>query len=304
MEGSHAVRAMAKFYAQHGTVAFAPTTMTAAVEQISDALSGVEQARSKPQDDVALVLNAHLEGPFINPKRLGAQPDCVLKPDGDVLRRWLDIAPLSVATIAPELDGAMELVRLLRATGCKVQIGHSDATLEQASAALDAGVSGFTHLYNAMSQLKPRAPGVVGCALAKANHAEVICDLQHVKAAALRCAGRAIPFLYAITDSTAAAGRSDGEYKLGNQPVIKHGKTVRTKDGVLAGSAMTLWDARRTLIDIGFDEPHAQEMVSERPASYLGIDELGDIAIGKYASMVTIHADEIAQVHIRGLPIK
>ena len=305
MEGAQAVRGMSEFHAQSGTVALAPTTMTAPVEQISDALSAIEQVRGAPQAGAPLVIGAHLEGPFISPQRVGAQPpDYLLEPDTEIVQRWLGSARLPIATLAPELAGGMELVRQLAGAGCRVQIGHSNATLEQASAALEAGVSGFTHLYNAMSPLVARDPGVVGCALAAAQYAEVICDLQHVHEGALRTALRAIPQLYAITDATAAAGSGEGKHRLGMQQVVKQGATVRTLAGELAGTAMTMWDARKLLLGIGIDEQLVQEMVSGRPARYLGFDKLGSIAVGKIASLVTISGDGISQVRISGILVE
>ena len=125
---------------------------------------------------------------------------------------------------------------------------------DQAAAAAQAGASGYTHLFNAMSGFDHRQPGIAGYALANAHYAELICDLVHVHPTVLHAACRAIPVAYAITDSTAAAGCPDGKYALGQSTVVKQGTTVKTPEGALAGTAMTLWQARENLLAIGLSE--------------------------------------------------
>lgn len=300
MMGEDAVRAMARFHATQGTVALAPTTMTGPPDEIAAALDGIELVRVGPQPGEAQVLGAHLEGPFLNPARLGAQPPFTILPDLGLLTGWLGRARLVVATIAPEMAGGMDLLAQLAAAGTKVQIGHSDATVSEAYAALQGGASGFTHLYNAMSPASHRKPGVVGCALAWGAHAELICDLEHVAEAAVRMAVRSIPHVYAITDATAATGLPDGEYSLGRQTVVKRGSTCRTNDGALAGSALTMWECRENLLGIGFSEHLVQAMVASRPAAYLGLPDLGVLEVGRSASLVRVSAGRLDAVWVRG----
>lgn len=300
MAGEEGVRTMAREHARFGTAALAPTTMTAPPEAIGNALAGVEAVRRDPGEGEAAVLGAHLEGPFISAKRLGAQPDCVLPYDEGLVGSWLGTARLCVATIAPEIEGGRELLAHLASSGCRVQVGHSDATAEEAAAASRSGVSGFTHLYNAMSPFHHRKPGVVGHALAHAEHAELICDLEHVSVPALRIACGSIAKAYAVTDSTAAFGMPDGEHPLGTTTVTKSGSTMRTADGGLAGTAMSMLDARRNLVASGFEEELAQQMVSSRPAEYLGLEGLGSVEAGRRASLVRIVAGEADGVWIDG----
>ncbi len=144
---------------------------------------------------------AHLEGPFISPNRLGAQPPFPRLPDPHLAERWLSLAPVRVVTLAPELPGSLELVRFLAGRGVRVQMGHTAASYAEALAALEAGAVGFTHLYNAMTPLHHREPGAVGLALERGLWAELIPDGLHVHPAALRLALKSIPGLYFVTDA-------------------------------------------------------------------------------------------------------
>ncbi|VEB40390.1 N-acetylglucosamine-6-phosphate deacetylase [Chromobacterium violaceum] len=149
-------------------------------------------------------------------------------------------------------------------------MGHTLGSYEQAVAALEQGASGFTHLFNAMTGLHHREPGMVGAALAHAEYAELIPDLLHVHPGAIRTALRAIPRLYCVTDSTAAAGMPDGQYKLGSHAVTKCMGGVRLADGTLAGSTLTMDQALRNLVSIGLPLADASNRLSLYPADYLG----------------------------------
>lgn len=299
MDGCEAVRGMAAYHLSQGTVALAPTTMTAEPDAVDAALRGIAAARKKQSSKAATIIGAHLEGPFINPECLGAQPPLTRAYDEALLDVWLKHGPIAIATIAVEIDGGFDLLYHLRESRCKVQLGHTAASREQVAHALSAGLSGFTHLYNAMSQFGHRGDSVAACALARAEHAEIICDLRHVEREALRAAWRAIPNLYAVTDSTAAAGQPAGEYSLGGQPVVKQGDRMLTQDGGLAGTAMSMLDARRMLQQAGLGEIQAQEMVASRPAAYLGLD-CGSIAPGKRADLLVLANNDIREVRLAG----
>ncbi len=299
MDGCEAVCGMAAYHLSRGTVALAPTTMTAEPGAVDAGLRGIAAAREQQPADAATIIGAHLEGPFINPACLGAQPPQTRAYDAALLDGWLKHGPIAIATIAVEIDGGFELLSRLHASGCKVQLGHTAASREQVDDALRAGLSGFTHLYNAMSQFGHRGDSVATYALARAEYAEIICDLRHVEREALLAAWRAIPNLYAITDSTAAAGQPDGEYSLGGQPVVKQGDRMLTQDGGLAGTAMSMLDARRMLQQAGLGEIQAQAMVASRPADYFGLD-CGSIAPGKRADLLVLADNDIKEVHIAG----
>lgn len=292
MDGEEAVRAMARFHARHGTTALAPTTVSAPAADIEAALAGIEGVRRRPEPGGATVLGAHLEGPFINPRKLGAQPPFALAPDAGLARRWCGIGRIVVATLAPELEGGLELVGALCACGCAVQIGHSLATANEAAAALDAGASGFTHLFNAMSGLDHRSPGVAAAALAFGRRAEIIADLEHVAPAMILAAARAVPELYAVTDAIAAAGRPDGRYRLGRHEVVKGGGRVTLADGrTLAGSVLTMDRALANLAAIGLPLATAVAMLSARPAAHLGLADRGRLAAGARADIVRLGGD-------------
>ena len=288
MEGPEAVAQLARFHACHGTTALLPTTVTAPAADLLRATDGVAAARPGP--GAARILGLHLEGPFINPAVLGAQPPFAIPPDLALVDAIGSRVALRVVTMAPEIDVEGVLLAHLVARGVRVQLGHTSCTDAQARAALQAGASGFTHLFNAMTPLHHRAPGCVGCALAVAEHAEIILDGIHVAPAAILAALRAIPGLYGVTDAIAAAGMPDGEYRLGTHAVHKRGDTARLADGTLAGSVLTMDGALRTLLGLGVPLAEAARRLSTVPADYLGEAEIGRIAPGLPADLVVVDA--------------
>jgi len=290
MTGEAAVRCTARTHLRHGTTALVATTVTAPVEDVDAALAGIEAVRRAPAAGEAQVLGAHLEGPFLNPDKLGAQPPYARAPDPALLRRWAEITRVLLLTYAPECDPGEVLPGALRALEILGQIGHSLADDATARRALDAG-SGVTHLFNAMSGLHQRAPGVVGAALAVADHAEIIPDLVHVAPTALLAARRAIPGLYGITDATAGAGMPAGDYPLGRYTATKHGDVLRLADGRLAGSALTMDSALRNLVALGLELDEAVGWLATRPADRLGRADLGRIAVDARADLVVLDAE-------------
>ena len=303
MEGGDAITTIARLHARHGTTALLATTMTAPLEEIHTALAAVGPACHERPAGAARVLGVHLEGPYINPAKLGAQPDFARTATLPEIAALHALAPIKLITLAPELPGNLALIRSLRAAGFQVQIGHTLGTYEDGVAALEHGASGFTHLFNAMTGLHHREPGMVGAALAHAQYAEVIPDLLHVHPGALRVALRAIPRCYCVTDSTAAAGMPDGEYRLGRHTVRKCLGGVRLADGTLAGSTLTMDQALRNLVHtLGLDLAEASRRVSTHAANYLGLNDRGRIACGAWADLVVIdrHALRLQRVLIEG----
>jgi N-acetylglucosamine-6-phosphate deacetylase len=233
----------------------------------------------------------HLEGPYINARKLGAQPSHARAASREEIERWCAIAPLRVVTLAPEIDGHREAIAALRSRGVRVQIGHTAGSYEDGVAALQQGATSFTHLFNAMTALHHREPGMVGAALAHAEYAELIPDLLHVHAGALRAALRAIPRMYCVTDATSATGMPDGEYRLGSHTVSKCLGGVRLADGTLAGSALTMDQALRNLVSIGLTLEDASRRLSRYPADYVGLDDRGRLAPGAWADIVVLDRD-------------
>lgn len=295
MQGGDAATTVARAHARHGTTLLLGTTMTAHESEILRALRGLADCVAAKADDGARVLGVHLEGPFLNPHRLGAQPPLTVPATLEAVQRMHAIAPIRVLTLAPEMPGHLALIPALAAMGIRVQLGHSAGSYEDGVAALQAGAAGFTHLFNGMTGLEHRDPGIVGAALAHAEYAELIPDLQHVEPGAMRAAMRAIPRLYAITDATAATGMPDGEYALGPQRVYKCAGCVRLGgiNGSLAGSALTMDQALRNLVEIGQDLALASQRCSRFPADYLGLPDRGRLAPGAWADLVVL--DEALQ---------
>ncbi|WP_194791666.1 N-acetylglucosamine-6-phosphate deacetylase [Pseudomonas sp. UFMG81] len=287
MQGGEAFATIARTHLRFGTTSLLATTMTAPREELADVLGQLGEHLQQPRQG-ARILGVHLEGPYINPGKLGAQPNFAHQALLEEVEQYLALAPIKVITIAPEIAGHLPLIQALSQRGIRLQIGHTLGSYEEGVAALEAGASSFTHLYNAMSPLHHREPGIVGAALAHARYAELIPDLLHVHPGAMRVALRAIPCLYCVTDSTAAAGMPDGEYRLGSHTVTKCLGGVRLPDGTLAGSTLTMDQALRNLVKIGLPLAEASARLSRFPADYLGITDRGRLQAGAWADAVLL----------------
>jgi len=303
MGGREALLTTARMHARHGTTSLLASTVSDEREALAKVFAEIGPVIRDRAPGSARVLGVHLEGPFINPEKLGAQPTS--RPGTlEEVQALHALAPIRVLTLAPELEGHLSLIRELRAMGILPQIGHTLATYEKALEAFEAGARSFTHLFNAMTALQHRDPGVVGAALAHADYAEVIVDLLHVHPGAIRTALRAIPKLYCITDGTAGAGMPDGTYRLGTQTVFKRGAGVRLADGTLAGSTLTLDEALRNLVSLGLTIEDASRRTSTHAADYLGLADRGRIQAGCWADLVVMTtALRIQDVFVEGEPI-
>tara|TARA_R110002110_G_scaffold284986_1_gene499091 strand:+ start:72330 stop:73430 length:1101 start_codon:yes stop_codon:yes gene_type:complete len=305
MQGEAAVRTAARLHARHGTTSFLPATITAPEDELVKALAGIGKVQTARETGEARVLGAHMEGPYINAARLGAQPPFARDPDPAFVDILVGEGVVKLVTIAPETTGGLDMIRQLAQAGIVVQIGHSDADYETACAALDAGARGFTHLFNAMSPLRHRAPGVAGAALAHGEYAALIPDGIHVAPGAMKVALRSIPKLFAVTDATAAAGMPDGEYPLGSHTVTKHDGGVFLDDGTLAGSALTMDRALANLLDMGLSLDEASLRTSTYPADFIGRLDRGRIQVGAWADLVLLDpAHKLVDVVVEGEPIQ
>jgi N-acetylglucosamine-6-phosphate deacetylase len=276
------------------------------MQDLERAFAGLRPLCSERGRGGARVLGVHLEGPYINPGKLGAQPDYARPVSLDELARLHAIAPIRLITLAPEVPGNIQTLPVLIGAGYRVQIGHSAGSYEQGVEALALGATGFTHLFNAMSGLHHREPGMVGAALAHGRYAEIIPDLLHVHPGAIRVALRSIPGLYCVTDSTAAAGMPDGDYKLGRHTVTKCMGGVRLPDGTLAGSTLTMDEALRNLVDrLGLELADASRRVSTLAANYLGLADRGRLQPGAWADAVVLDRDlQLKDVFVEGVAIE
>ena len=301
MDGGDAIHTVAKLHARHGTTSFLATTVTAETADLVRALTGVSSAVNRRSIAGARVLGVHLEGPFINSGRLGAQPSFTRVADLEEVIALHELAPIRAMTLAPEVVGHLSFIRQLNELGIVTQCGHSAGTYEEGVSALMAGMRGFTHLFNAMSPFHHRHPGMVGAALAHAQFAEVIPDLLHVHPGAIRTAFRSIPRTYCVTDATSACGMPDGEYRLGTQMVTKCMGGVRLADGTLAGSTLTMDQALRNLVEIGLELHDASQRLSTNAADYIGEPDRGRLEPGRWADITVMTADlQLKSVFVEG----
>jgi N-acetylglucosamine-6-phosphate deacetylase len=294
---AEAVAGVARFHARHGTTTLLPTTVPAAETALADAVRAVAAVAARPPDGAARVLGSHLEGPFVSPARPGALEVRQLRtPDRDELARLLEAGGGSVRAIvvAPELDGAPELIAAAAEAGVNVSLGHSDATYDEAMAGFAAGARAATHLFNAMRPLHHREPGIVGAALSAPDiTVELIADGVHVHPAVLRMvhAAKGAGRVALVTDAMMAAGLPDGEYALGDQPIAVVGGEARTATGSLAGSTLTLDRAVRVCVErAGIPLADALTMASATPAALLGLDDTGRVEPGARADLVVLDA--------------
>lgn len=299
--GVAALETIANQQIKHGTTTWLATTVTAPMEELETVLGVIQQAMDTPHWTGATLLGVHLEGPYLNPDKLGAQPAATQVFNIKQLQDLCALSAIKLITLSPEMLSNIKVITSIVELGIKVQLGHTLGTYEQGVAALAAGAEGFTHLFNAMSPLHHRAPGMVGAALAHARYAEIIPDLLHVHPGAIQAALRSIPYLYCVTDSTAAAGMPDGSYQLGNQTVHKCLGGVRLEDGTLAGSALTMDQALRNLVQLGLSIEEAIKRVSTFPADYLGLEKKGRLAMMCCADFVILDHDLTVQaVYVEG----
>ena len=289
------IKKMAYGVAENGVTAFLPTTMTVSKAQIIEALNAVRSVKEESKTwNGAEILGVHAEGPFINPSKKGAQAEeNILTPDADFIIENADI--IKSVTLAPEMDKNHACIKKLAAESeVLVSMGHTDASFDEAMSAAKDGVNHATHLFNAMSALAHRNPGVVGAALASDNvSVEVIADTFHIN-----------PGLYSIvakvkgdktvliTDCTRAGGMPDGEYDLGGQPIFLKGIECRLADGTIAGSVLKLNSAVKNVINHP-DLPVYEvfNMASLNPAKAIRCsDRIGSLEAGKDADIII--ADE------------
>jgi N-acetylglucosamine-6-phosphate deacetylase len=284
-------RRAAALHLRHGTTSTMASVVTAPLDEMACAVGTLAKLVTE-----GLLAGIHLEGPWLNPVRCGAQsPRDMRTPDPAELERLLAAGDGAVrmVTIAPELEGGLDLVRQAAAAGLVAAVGHSDATAAQAAEAFAEGATHVTHLFNGLRPLHHREPGVAGAALAHPTvTCELICDGVHLHDAAVGLAARAAGAerLLAITDAMAAAGMGDGTYSLGPMTVVVRGDVAELEDGSsLAGSVLTMDRAFRRLVrDVGLSVEQAVAMTAGTPARVLGLADVGAIVPGRRADLVVL----------------
>ena len=300
MEGLESIVELSKYHLENGTTTFFPTTVTASYNDTFKALNGLNDYinRNKFQINIEGI---HLEGPFINPKKLGAQPPFTQIPNLDFIKNLLKQAPIKIITLAPEIDGGLDLIERLIELDIKPQIGHTLASTDICNLSINKGVESFTHLYNAMSGFDHREPGAVASAFANLNYSEIICDLIHVHPYMIKLAYKNIKDLYVITDCISASGMKDGEYNLGVKRVFKKGNIVKLNNKTLGGSVLTMQQAFKNLLKIGFSIIEAVQMTSTNAAKYLNRKDIGNLNVGSYANILVLDKNfNILKVFLNG----
>ncbi|GGL98356.1 N-acetylglucosamine-6-phosphate deacetylase [Deinococcus aerophilus] len=311
MDGAAAVRRVARFHALHGTTTLLPTTITHPWDAVIGALRGVREIMDEGVPGGADVPGAHLEGPFISPGRLGAQPACPLSPLPHLIAEVIALGVVRAVTLAPELPGALDAALALAAQGVRIGIGHTRADAPTVTAFLQAlqaagATSCATHLFNAMGGIEGRTPGVPGALLAD-PHAfmEIILDGIHVDPTAFLLARAAAPErVTLVSDAMRATGLGDGESELGGQTVMVRGGRATLADGTIAGSVLTLDVALRNAVQAGVPLPEASRMLSAVPARSLGLSDRGVLEPQRRADMVVLDADlGVRAVYVGGRPM-
>ncbi|GGL87737.1 N-acetylglucosamine-6-phosphate deacetylase [Deinococcus aerolatus] len=308
MDGPQAVRTLARFHAAHGTTTLLPTTITNPWENVLAALHGIR----KVMDDGGVpggadIVGAHLEGPFISPERLGAQPPNTLAPTPERIAEVLALNVVRAVTIAPELPGALDASLALARAGVRIGVGHTRADAETVTAFLDAldaagATTCATHLFNAMGGIEGRVPGPPAALMADAHaYLEIILDNVHVHPTSFRLACAASHRVTLITDAMRAAGLGDGISELGGQRVIVEGSRASLEGGSLAGSLLTMDVALKNAVQAGISLDSASRMLSETPARSLGLADRGVLEPGRRADLVVLDDTlNVLEVYVGG----
>ncbi|UZJ80184.1 N-acetylglucosamine-6-phosphate deacetylase [Fictibacillus sp. KU28468] len=310
MDGTEeALKTMAVTLPQEGTTGFLATTMTQGEKEIESALQNVREymGKNNPPGE-AEIIGLHLEGPFISPKRAGAQPlDHIKNPDVQLFQKWQELSgnAIKLVTLAPEEPGGYELSSYLKETGVVASIGHSDAVYEEVVKSIDSGVTHATHLYNGMRGLHHREPGVAGAILLHDEiTTEIIVDGIHSRPEMVKFAYRnkGSERVVLITDSMRAKCMGNGSYTLGGQDVTVDGNEATLADGTLAGSILKMKDAARNMREFtGCSTEDIIQMTAVNQAKELGVYERkGSLTAGKDADVVVLNEEKVIFTFCRG----
>ena len=298
---------IANAVAKEGTVGFLATTMTQSPANITKAMEAVKEYKSVQKTEGAEVIGIHLEGPFISTKHIGAQPlEYVAAPSVEVFAEYEKASGnnIKLVSMAPEVEGADELVKYLSSKNIVASIGHTDATYADIDKAIANGAKNIAHTFNAQKALHHREIGTVGTALLRDElNCELICDTIHVSVPAIKLVVKSKPHnkVTLVTDAMRAKAMPDGESELGGQVVIVKNGEARLKDGTLAGSVLKMNDAVKNVVTkCGVEFTDAIDFATINPAMNLGIaDRLGSVKLGKNASVTVLNSDFSVALTVR-----
>jgi N-acetylglucosamine-6-phosphate deacetylase len=300
---------ISNFLASHGTTSWLATTMTVSRDAIRRSLKTVADYM-KEDHKGAQILGVHLEGPFISPLAKGAHAEEHIKlPSIENFEAIASGIPdiIRLVTMAPEQEGALELIQYLKDRNITPSLGHTRASYQQCIDAINAGMNHICHFYNVMTPLNHRQPGAVGAILdSDSATIELIADLVHIHPAALRLAvkSKGRDKVVLITDAMSAAGLEDGDYELGGIPVYVRNGEARQEDGTLAGSTLSQDQALRNMVKIGIPSEDVIAMLTQTPAREIGADRVkGRLAAGYDADINILSDDfEVLATYIKGKP--
>ena len=298
MDGVQAIQKMSSYHLSKGTTSLLATTWTSSFEHTYAALNDFNSLIDMSSN----LIGVHLEGPFINPKKLGAQPALAIEPSIDFIEKINEIADIKTITLAPEIKDMKMFIPFLIDKNINVQFGHTLADSKTCEKYMSSNEVSFTHLYNAMSDNNHRNPGVLSAALNKGKFAEIICDLNHVSEEAILIAKKCIPDLYAITDSIAASGMKDGSYTFANVEIEKNNnKVCLNGTSTLAGSVVNMHDTFLNLLKMKISIQDAVRMTSYSATKFLKKDDIGVIDDGKKANFLILDHDfNIKSIYLNG----
>lgn len=301
-----------RFHARHGTTSLLATTLSSTKERLDEALETAWRCHQGART-YSRLLGVHLEGPFLSQKWPGAQnPAYLIPPQSDWIADWNRRYPglIRMVSLAPELEGASELIRMLVAAGIVPSCAHTDASYEQIKQAMEDGLRHAAHLFNAMTGLHHRQPGTVGAVLTEpALSAEVIADGQHVHPACLKLLAdvKRQDNLMLVTDAVSAAGLADGDYRISELDVrVRDGVARLAEGGALAGSTLTMISAFRYMVQqVGISVPEASRLASANAAKLLGLErELGRLRPGLLADVLLLSKElEVCRAWLSGVEL-
>jgi len=287
------LKKMAEYYLRCGVTSFAPASMTVSYEVLEKAFATAKKIAEEKPEGCSVLRGIQMEGPYFSYKKRGAQNPAYLKaPDFEGFKKLYEDCGglIRIVDIAPELEGAEEFVKKAKAY-CTVSIAHTDSDYDHAKAAIDAGVTHLTHLYNAMPGINHRNPGVIPAAVENENvRAEIICDGLHIHPAAVRLAFSMFggERMIIVSDSGRCAGQADGtKFELGGQIAQLIDGVARLEDGTIACSATNMYQSLLNVLSWGIREEDAVRAATYNPACSLGVqDVVGSIESGKQADFI------------------